>query len=129
LFLRAHEQKSNKTSDPSGFDFKVDTWRMNLTDKWVLTVTGDSKETGSVLKHRPEDYVQVVTYLPTAGGVILYVEYGDGDSAGGMVFKLQLPSGRVAWRTKVPTFNIMGMLQGDDLFVTGIGVWRYRPPR
>lgn len=121
ILQTAQEQRTDKYSDPTGFDFEVKGRKLNLTSKWVLTLQEGTKQSSVTLKHSKHDYIEKVTFTPVQEGVILFLQNGDGDGSGGTVFRLSIPSGKVVWSARIPAFNILGMLQGNNLFVTGIG--------
>lgn len=121
LLIPAEEQQSDHYADPIAFEFEAHGKQIKITNKWQLTINHGGKRIRQSLRHRKNDQIEKVTYASVPDGVIIFLQCGDGDASGGEVIRLSIPSGKVVWAAKVPAFNILGMLEGRHLFVTGIG--------
>jgi hypothetical protein len=85
----------------------------------LMSITGASDKSAQL----PFDglVLDTVFYMPYEHDLILLCEVEDGESAAGLIFRLN-PDLTVKWRLKFPAFNLsIGALEGHFLYQAGIG--------
>lgn len=68
------------------------------------------------------DFLERIYYAVHRENILLLCEVTDGESGAGFVARLEQPSMRARWKTRLPAFNVgPGLIEEEHVYVTGIG--------